>query len=131
MKTIGGVNIGWKDLEGVLNRLVHAINRRTIETGYGLTKEEGENGVIIALESGKGGAGGQSLPADDLKPWEFTPDGEAAHWQKVVVLDANCNPLEQYLWGGSPGGNPAIYGTNTTQSAQVPQSGRVRAPEGP
>jgi hypothetical protein len=131
MRTVSGVTIGWKDLEGVLNRLVSAINRRTIETGYGLTKEEGENGVIIALESGKGGTGGDSLPSDNPTPWKYTPDGEQAHWQKVVVLDANCNPLEQYLWGGSPGGNPAIHGTHLTQSAQVPKSGQVGGPQGP
>src|SRR5258708_13374494 len=96
MKTIGGVSSGWKDLEGVLNRLVRAINRRTIETGYGLTKEEGENGVIIALESGKGGTGGDSLPSDNPTPWKYTPDGEQAHWQKHVVLHPTSNPLQHY-----------------------------------
>jgi hypothetical protein len=125
MNTIGTVTCGIKALEGVLNNLVAAINRRTIDTGQGLTKKETDSGVLISLASAKadqgatstanptGGGGGSNN--------QVTPDGEAAKWQKVVVLDANCNLLEQWLWGGSPGGNPA----NSTQSAQVPQSGRV------
>jgi len=130
MNTVNSVAVGWKALEGVLNRLVQAINRRTIETGYGLTKEESENGVIIALEAGKGGVGGDSLPSDEAKPWKFTPDAELARWQKVVVLDADCNPLEQYVWGGSPGGNPLIHGNNTTQSDQVAPGDQVGGPPG-
>ena len=124
MNTIGTVTCGIKALEGVLNNLVAAINRRTIDTGQGLTKKESDSGIIISLASAKADQGASSSnPATGGGSGndQVTPDGEPAKWQKVVVLDANCNPLEQWLWGGSPGGNPA----NSTQSAQVPQSGRV------
>jgi hypothetical protein len=122
MNTIGAATCGMKALEGVLNNMVRAINRRTIDTGAGLTKHETESGILISLATAKTGGSGDSTPSTGGGgAWETTPDGEAATWQKVVVLDANCNPLEQWLWGGSPGGNPG----NTTQSAQVPQSGRV------
>jgi hypothetical protein len=126
MNTIGTVTCGIKALEGVLNNLVAAINRRTVDTGAGLTKHESDGGILISLASAKD-AGNADSPTTQgtggggTGAWEVTPDGEKATWQKVVVLDANCNPLEQWLWGGSPGGNPA----NSTQSAQVPQSGRV------
>jgi hypothetical protein len=129
MNTIGTVTCGIKALEGVLNNLVAAINRRTIETGDGLTKKESDSGILISLASAKADQGGShqnpATGGGGSSNDQVTPDGEAAKWQKVVVLDANCNPLEQWLWGGSPGGNPALGAGGTTQSAQVPQSGRV------
>jgi hypothetical protein len=113
MNTIGTVSCGIKALEGVLNNLVAAINRRTIDTGSGLTKHESESGIIISLASAKAdqgdssqnpntGGGGSSGGA-----WLTTPDGETAAWHQVVVMDANCTPLLQWVWSGSPGGNPA------------------------
>lgn len=105
MKTISKVNFGIKALEGVLNNLVAAINRRTINTGYGLTKEEGETGVTIKLQVGKTGQGGDSGPAaadTENEPWKTTPDNETAGWQTVGLMDDNCNRFTMWVWGGSP-----------------------------
>jgi hypothetical protein len=102
MNQVNNVSLGWKNLETVLNRLVRAINQRTIETGYGLTKEEGENGVIIRLEAGKTGQGDGSEPSMPDEPWKFTPDHETAAWHSVQVMDENCNRYSMWVWGGTP-----------------------------
>jgi hypothetical protein len=101
MSPISNVTFGWKALENVLNRLVRAINQRTIETGYGLTKEEGENGIIIQLESGKSGSS-ENPPTDQPEPWHTTPDGEVAGWRAIQVMDENCNRYSMWVWGGTP-----------------------------
>jgi len=112
MNPINNVAVGWKDLEGVLNRLVKAINRRTIETGFGLTKEEGENGVIIALESGKTGSGDPGSTPAPPDADETTPDEEKAAWHQIFVQQGDCKILTMYVWGGSPGGNPKKGGNS-------------------
>jgi hypothetical protein len=104
MNTIGAVTCGIKALEGVLNNMVVAINRRTIDTGAGLTKTESESGIVICLESGKNAGnadpGTQSGTSDD--PWRKTPDGETAKWHQVEVMDDSCNRLTMWVWGGTP-----------------------------
>ena len=102
MRPISNVTFGWKDLQNVLNRLVQAINQRTIETGYGLTKEEGESGVIIRLEAGKTGSGENGPTDQPPEPWRVTPDGEVAGWRAIQVMDENCNRYAMWVWGGTP-----------------------------
>jgi hypothetical protein len=100
MSPISKVSVGWKALEDVLNNFVRAINRRTIDTGFGLVKNESESGIVISLESAKVGQGGSQGPQDD--PWRTTPDGETATWHAVSVMDENCNRFSMWVWGGSP-----------------------------
>lgn len=104
MKPISKIKCGIKPLEAALNNLVDAINRRTISTGYGLTKEEGESGVIIRLQTREQGADSTppaaAAPQDD--PWRYTPDNQTAGWQSVHVMDENCNSFSMWVWGGQP-----------------------------
>lgn len=106
MNTIGQVTCGIKALEGVLNNLVAAINRRTVDTGPGLTKKESDSGVIIDVAQGSK-AGGDGTPSTSGGAWLTTPDGETAGWHQVTVVDDACNQLKMWVWGGTPGGNPA------------------------
>jgi hypothetical protein len=107
MTTVKPVSAGNAQLEAVLNNLVGAINRRTIETGSGLTKKESANGVIISLQTAKASGDAGNPSGGSSGDWTTTPDGETAKWHQVIVMDANCVELKQWVWSGSPGGNPA------------------------
>jgi len=110
VNTIGTVSCGIKALEGVLNNLVAAINRRTIDTGSGLTKHETESGILISLASAKSAQGDSSpnpaIGGGGSSNDAITPDGEAAGWHQITVVDDACNKLAMWVWGGTPGGNP-------------------------
>ena len=105
MNTIKPVSIGWKALGDVINVLVEAINRRTIDTGSGLTKSETENGILITLASAKA-SGDPGNPATGTGSTSTstatTPTGEIAAWQQIQVMDDNCNKLSMWVWGGTP-----------------------------
>jgi hypothetical protein len=106
MSPISKVTCGIKPLEVVLNALVAAINRRTIDTGAGLTKSESDSGILITLQTTKPGDGSGGAAGTLSGAWQVTPDNEAAGWHQITVVDDACNRLPMWIWGGTPGGNP-------------------------
>lgn len=119
MDTIAEIKTGWKWLQGTLNDLVKAINRRTINSGIGIDVKESASGVIIGLQvlptptgggGGTAGAAGTGLTTAQkslLTSLATTPAGQAATWQvlNVVVQTETGYELQNvYYWGGLPFG---------------------------
>jgi len=87
MNTITKVDCGIKPLETVLNRMVSAINRRTVDTGVGLVKSETETGILISLANRDERSGGAAQTGGG----SATIAWQGVKWIQVNVVDANCN----------------------------------------
>jgi len=109
MPTLRPVKCGWKWLERTLNELVTAINQNTPLEGAGIHTAVSPGGTSISAQV--------KIESSDVPPISSgsatgpTPDpnGNECGWQLVQTIDANCNPMNQYFWGGPP----FIPGTTT------------------
>lgn len=97
MKTISDINCGIKSLQEVLNRVVKAINARTISPGAGITISETAAGVVIAAV----GSDDQGQPN--------TGGGPAGAWRTITIASQDDNgqtQLQDMLVWSQPPGDP-------------------------
>jgi nanoRNase/pAp phosphatase (c-di-AMP/oligoRNAs hydrolase) len=93
MRTISTVQCGIKALEEVLNRIVAAVNARTVVAGAGLTSQETPENIVISLahkdddhgQQGQQAGGGGGGPA-------------AGTWLTIQAFDQNQNPINITVW---------------------------------
>jgi hypothetical protein len=93
MRTISTVQCGIKALEEVLNRIVAAVNARTVVAGAGLTSQETPENIVISVankdddhgqqQQTPGGGGGTQDP--HLLATSVIWYG--VKWQSVTVVD--------------------------------------------
>jgi hypothetical protein len=97
MRTISTVQCGIKALEEVLNRIVAAVNARTVVAGAGLTSQETPENIVISVankdddhgqtgtQGGGQGGGGMAFTPTNQIIWQ------GVRFQNITVMDANCN----------------------------------------
>ena len=84
------IQMGWRGLETVVNKIVDAVNGNDPLEGAGIRITETDRGKIIELASdaqSQGPADGQTAAA----PQQLSSVWHGVKWQEVDVMDANCN----------------------------------------
>jgi hypothetical protein len=109
MSPIEKVEVAWKKLNDLLQKIVDGVNRRTLIQGEGISLSESENGVIIraqpkvaedaAPSASSSSTGSSDLTSDELAVLQFltvTPgpgsgvvlsNGARFEWTAVTVVD--------------------------------------------
>jgi hypothetical protein len=93
MKTLKPVKFGWKELDSALNRLIDAINERSISVsiGGGIDIQESQNGVLLTASAASLGSAqttGSSGSTTPATPGDGSP-GKTPNGKDPIYLTIN------------------------------------------
>ena len=88
------VQMGWKGLQDVINRIIDTVNSQTPVEGSGINIEDSANGKIISVANQTGGGGGGDSSQTNAGAGAQDPhllateiDWHGVKWQDVTVVD--------------------------------------------